>query len=121
MTTSPQDLQRALATAFNSQDIDALAALFHQDAVLVSGPGMIASGRAAIREALGEFLKIPGMMVVESLEVVEAADMALGKTAWQIEKDGVVAVEGQGMEVLRRGTNGSWLFVIDHPFGGASG
>ncbi len=119
MTDSPQALQAALATAFNARDLEALAALFHTDGTLVPQPGTLATGDAAIREALNGFLEIPGTMTVETTDVVVSGETALGRTSWKIENDGAVAVAGQGIEVMRQDANGAWRFVIDHPFGGA--
>lgn len=114
---SPAELHQALATAYNKGDVEGLVALFEPDATLVPQPGTYVRGTTDIRNALNTFLAIGGSMKVETVHVVEAADCALTRTAWTISNGDQVAARANGSEVLRKQADGSWRFVVDHPFG----
>jgi ketosteroid isomerase-like protein len=52
---------------------------------------------------------------------VESGDTALLCGKWQLSGNGpdgsAVEMRGNSIEVVRRQNDGSWRFVIDHPFG----
>jgi ketosteroid isomerase-like protein len=54
-------------------------------------------------------------------KLAEAGDLALTTSKWVLEgigADGKPArMEGQSAEVARRQPDGTWLFVIDNPYG----
>src|SRR5881396_3388421 len=50
--TKPEHLHLALADAINRRDVDALLALYADDATLVPEPGTAVAGAVAIRKAL---------------------------------------------------------------------
>jgi hypothetical protein len=55
---TPGEAVRAMVDAFNSGDLDAFMASYEPGATLVPQPGQVASGPAAIREAMGAFLSL---------------------------------------------------------------
>lgn len=114
---TPQELHQALAAAYNRKDVDGLLALFEPDASLVPRPGQLARGTDEIRRALADFVELGGSMRVEKVHVVEAGAAALSRTVWSISHGGRTSVQANGSEVVRRQADGSWRFVVDHPFG----
>jgi uncharacterized protein (TIGR02246 family) len=115
---TPEQLHQDLARIYNDRDLDRLAALFETDATLVSQPGAFARGTEEIRAALSGFLQIGGVMAVETIEVVPAGDSALTRTRWSITEAGAAKISARGVEILRRRADGTWRFLLDHPFGG---
>jgi ketosteroid isomerase-like protein len=59
-------------------------------------------------------------ITVESSEFIQVGDVAFISGAWTITAegpDGPVNVAGTSADVVRRQSDGSWLFVIDYPNG----
>jgi uncharacterized protein (TIGR02246 family) len=118
------DAVKAYQDAFNRADLDALVALYEPQATLVPQAGQVASGLAAIREALSGFLALKGRMQIEEIEperVVLAGDLALLGGSWTLTGIGPngapVTMAGRATDVLRRQPDGTWRWLIDAPFG----
>jgi uncharacterized protein (TIGR02246 family) len=119
---TPEETVRAYEDAFNSGDLDALMAFYEPGATLVPQPGQVASGAAAIREAMGGFLALKGHMEIEpELTVIRAGDVALVSLSWTLTGTGPdgepVTMGGRMTDVVRRQPDGTWRWVIDVPFG----
>jgi ketosteroid isomerase-like protein len=127
MTATPHELNDQWCTAFNAGDLPRLMAFYEPDAVLVPGPGADpVRGHAAIEQALRWFLALGGTLeFAEARHWIVAGDIALGSIAFRLEggrdADGTpVPLAGVTSEVVRRQADGSWRYVVDHPFGGGS-
>lgn len=84
-------------------------------------PGRVVSGTKAVREALGGFLAMKPRMTLDVKKLAETAGSALTTSKWVPEGTGPdgkpLRTQGQSAEVARRQPDGTWLFVIDNPFG----
>ena len=119
---TPGEAVRAMVDAFNSGDLDAFMASYEPGATLVPQPGQVASGPAAIREAMGAFLSLKRRMEIEpELTVVEANGVALVSGSWTLTGTSPggepVTMGGRVTDVVRRQPDGTWRWVIDVPFG----
>jgi len=117
----PEELDRLFATAMNAGDLDALVALYEPEAIIVPTPGQTAAGTAAIREALSAFVAMKPAVTLTARTLAQAGDIALISARWELAGTGPdgapVRMAGQSAEVARRQPDGSWLFVIDNPWG----
>jgi uncharacterized protein (TIGR02246 family) len=117
----PEDAHRLFAEAFNAGKLDALVALYEREAHLISQQDQVQEGRDAIRSTLKEFLALRGKIDMETHYAFEAGDTALLRCHWSVVGTGpdgkVLEMQGNGVEVLRRQSDGTWRFIIDHPFG----
>jgi len=117
MTISqPTDIHAAVEEAFNAKDLDGLLSLYEKDARMGTMDGSVATGIDAIREQWQGFLAMDGRMAVKTRFVVEMDDLALLRNDWTFKSDGG-ELSSSASEVVRRQSDGSWLYVIDHPFG----
>jgi uncharacterized protein (TIGR02246 family) len=118
---NPEDMNRAFAEAFNSGDIDDLIALYEPGAVLVPIPGQIVEGSEAIRSALQELLALKGKMTSENHYSLVHGDIALLRAKVHLvgtAPDGSeIEINNHTAEVVRRQSDGSWLYILDHPYG----
>lgn len=118
---NPQDMNSAFADAFNSGDIDNLLALYEPTAVLVPVPGEVVEGVAAIRVALERLLALKGHMTAENQYALVHGDIALLRAKVRLvgtAPDGhPVEIKNHTTEVIRRQPDGSWLYILDHPYG----
>ena len=119
--TSPQQIHQLVADAFAAGDVDAYLALCEPEAIVRPRPDQVVAGADAIRDALAPLLAMKPAMPVETTNVLEAGDIALLCSAWELtatDPDGnEVRMDGRGTEVVRRGADGNWRLVVDNPFG----
>ncbi len=117
---TPADVDRLVAEAISRGDLETALACYEDDASLVPQPGQAVRGAAALREAVGAFVALKGQLDITVEEVVEAGDLALLRSRWTLRGTGddgqPLEMAGAGVEVVRRQADGSWRFVIDHPF-----
>jgi uncharacterized protein (TIGR02246 family) len=117
----PEEMNAAFAEAFNSGDIERLLALYEPGAVLVPRPGQVAEGAEAIRAALEELLALKGHMRSENQYALVRGDLALLRAKVHLTGTGPdgerLEIKNHTTEVVRRQPDGSWLYVLDHPYG----
>ncbi|HKP11132.1 MAG TPA: SgcJ/EcaC family oxidoreductase [Blastocatellia bacterium] len=118
---SPQEMYDIFKQFFDAKDADALLTLYEPDAAFVPQPGQMVKGHAAIREALGGFLALDADFQMQPGTVVETGDIALLISKWTLKgtdpAGAPVELAGQTSDVVRRQADGTWLFVIDNPYG----
>jgi ketosteroid isomerase-like protein len=123
---SPELVDLWLARAFNAQDIEAAAAMYHPDARVVRlehvhGSDSVAQGAEEIRQTMAGYVGLKPHMDVVVHHTTVAGDFALCRSQWRIigtDRSGkAIEVHHHGMEVMRRLDNGEWVFFIDHPWG----
>jgi len=117
----PEDMNSAFAEAFNSGNIGDLLALYEPNAVLVPRPGQIVEGLEAIRVALQELLALKGYMRSENQYALVNGDIALLRAKVHLIGKGPdgsqIEINNNTAEVVRRQRDGSWLYILDHPYG----
>jgi ketosteroid isomerase-like protein len=123
---SPELSNLWLARAFNAQDVEAAAALYHPDASIVQvdevhGGTKIARGADAIRATMAAYIELKPHMDVVTHHTTVSGSFAMTRSQWLITglgEDGKpIEVHHHGMEVHRKGDDGTWYFFLDHPFG----
>ena len=122
-TISPEMAVRNFFRLFNEGNVEAVMAMYEPDAILIAPPGQVAQGEADRRAALNGFLSMKPTLQLGALNVVLAGDIALSIANWTMTgtaPDGSpVKMQGTTSDVLRRQADGTWLFVIDNPWGSA--
>jgi len=118
----PVEAHTLFQKAYNAGDMQGLMALYEPDAVLVPQPGAEpVRGLQAIRSALEGFLALKGTVELQTTHVVQHGDIALLRSAWRLKGTGPdgkpVEMSHSSAEVVRRQPDGSWRYIIDHPFG----
>ena len=120
---NPEDMFPQLAAALNSGDIDAALALYEDDAGFVTAQGGLARGAAGLR---GEFeamiaAKVTTVgMIAKSIIVKDVALVFVEFSSTIPTPDGkTLEFGGLSTAVLRRQPVGTWLSVIDNPYGTA--
>ncbi|MFC0435274.1 nuclear transport factor 2 family protein [Kutzneria buriramensis] len=107
---TPEDLSRLFVERANARDVDGLAALYAEDAVLAFPPGQQTVGRAGIRELMAQLVSRGGEFTVEEAlpTVYYGDDLALTSTKPSDDTGGRV-------QIVRREADGSWVRIIDRP------
>ena len=118
---TPEQVHRLFQEAFNAGDAEALMALYEPEAVLVVQSGQTVAGADQVREALGGFLALKGTITLTTKDVVQGGDLALMAGRWSLSGTGPdgqpVTLGGVTAEVVRRGADGGWRYVLDNPWG----
>jgi uncharacterized protein (TIGR02246 family) len=118
----PVEAHALFQKAFNAGDLQGMLALYEPDAILIplSGAEPV-KGIQAIRSALEGFLAVKGKIELQTKHVVRHGDIALLRSAWRLTGTGPdgrpVEMAHGSAEVMRRQPDGSWRYIIDHPFG----
>ncbi len=118
---NPDEVLSLLGEAFNAGDLESILALYEPEATFVVQPGETVMGTEALREAFSGFLALKPTFELEVKKVFRAGDIALSFVDWTLTGTGpdgeTISMSGQGSDVLRQQQDGSWLFVIDNPYG----
>lgn len=118
---TPQELQPLFVAVFNGGDLDALLALYEPNAALATQSGVPQVGTEKLEDSFRTIIGMKGKMSLDTTYVVETDGIALLRGSWSMESmtpvGKAVTMKGHSIEVARRQPDGSWLFVIDHPFG----
>lgn len=113
----PSQIHDAVQDAFNRGDLDALVSLYEADATMVTPVGE-AVGVDAIRANWADLLALGTRMELTSRYVLRNGDLALLRNDYVVIGD-AIELSGATTEVVRRQADGTWRYVIDHPFGAA--
>jgi ketosteroid isomerase-like protein len=118
---TPEDLLNSQVEEFNKGDISFLMTLYEKDACFASKPEQVVDDLDTIRWTLQGFVDMGAKLEVRVKRVIQASDLALLITEWSIngnESNGKsINLSGRGTVVLRRQSNGTWLMVIENPWG----
>ncbi|MCX8568894.1 nuclear transport factor 2 family protein [Aminobacter sp. MET-1] len=112
----PADMNETFAAIRNSGAVEALLALYEDDARLLVDPGGAGfAGKAAIAEELERLVRMPGTMRSQNTFCVEHGDLALLRADFAIvDEEGTTLYSGFTAEIVRRQADGTWLYVVDH-------
>ncbi len=114
---TPTEVHKLFAKLFSAGDLEGLMSLYEDEATLVQRTGESVNGKAAIRQSLSGLLSMRIQMKLEVRKTIQAGDLALLLSTWQLESEGaseeLPKSSGQTSDVARRQADGSWLLVID--------
>jgi ketosteroid isomerase-like protein len=120
---TPHELHRMFEEACNAGDLEAVMSTYEPGAVIRDEPGVVVSGTESIRAVFANFLSTKPVMKLEMAYVFDAGDVALTCSRWTAKgtdpEGSEFELSGEGVEVLRRQSDGTWLTVIDNAYGTA--
>ncbi len=117
----PQQMNETFVRAFNSKQIDNLMLLYEPDAVLVRLDGSLARGTDQVRDELSKLLTMGIRVEGRNQFAITYGNTALLRANFTItllgENGQETSIKGSSSEVVSQQPDGSWLYIIDHPFG----
>jgi ketosteroid isomerase-like protein len=123
LPTEPEGVVTALVERFNSGTVSAMVPLYEPEAVFVVKDGRTVTGHTEIAAQLEPDLKYGLPLKARTRHVFVAGDIAQIVLDWSIDGTGPdgdhVHVEGSASDVVRRGADGFWRYVIDNNRGTA--
>jgi uncharacterized protein (TIGR02246 family) len=121
MKSSPTAVINALSALLAEGDLEGALALYEPEATFAPEPGRQVTGADAIRAALEQFIALKPSMTGSIEKVMEAGGVALVVNRWSLSgtaPDGApVEMTGVSSDVMRRQGDGSWLILVDDPWG----
>jgi uncharacterized protein (TIGR02246 family) len=121
-STEKHPLHAETEAAYNAGDLDRWTSLYEENALLcgISGDSF-AVGRQQIRKTLEPFLALRGSLTAKTVYSVENDDLVLLRGIFTLSYTDEDAKPQQmithSVEVAKRGSDGLWRFIIDHPAG----
>ena len=119
----PDEIHDLFAVAFAAGDLDGLLSLYEPNAVFAPRPWPTVIGQAAIREALAGFFQLNAQFTLRVERVLQSGELALLISHWTLNgtdpNGNKVEQSGTTSDVARRQPDGTWLLVIDNPYGTA--
>ena len=123
LPTEPEDMAAALRERFNSGKVSAMIPLYEPEAVLIKNDGRPVTGHAEIAADLQSYLSFGLPLKVNARHVFTNDNIALIILDWAIDGTGPdgkhVHFHGSASDVLRRGADGIWRYLIDNNQGTA--
>ena len=114
----PHQMNQIFASAFNSRDINNIMALYEENAALRIDSDKTFIGKVVIAQQLRQLLLLQGTMLSHNNFCIEQGDIALLRADHAIvDTEGKTIFSGSSAEVVRRQTDGCWLYIIDHAMG----
>ncbi|MDQ9170373.1 DUF4440 domain-containing protein [Oxalobacteraceae bacterium R-40] len=119
----PEECNRLLLAALESGDIETSVALYEPTAVLFRKSGQTVTGHDEIRKNNAFLIALHPKFTIEFIKTTISGDGTLATNRMKAAMSGTNAegkkIEGQihTLEVLRKQEGGSWLYIIDDPYG----
>ena len=118
---TPGEVLDSVVEGINRGYLNSLITLYEADACFASQPGQPAKSPESVRESLRKFIDLKGKLDLKVKRVLHASDLALVITEWSFSGTGPngnpVNLVSKSADVLRHQADGTWLFVIDNPWG----
>lgn len=115
----PSKMIHVYAKHYNSKNLKGLLSLYDAKASLVNGKGQAISGKKALHDEVKAFLGLGGKITVSNISTFKNGDLALTHNRYTLKttdaKGAPQVIEGVTAEILKKGKNGNWYFLIDNP------
>jgi ketosteroid isomerase-like protein len=123
LPTEPEGVIPSLVERFNSGKVSAMMALHDPESVFIENDGRTITDHAEIAARLDRDLKLGLPLVAKARHVFVAGDIAQIVVDWSIDGTGPdgkdVHLRGSACDIMRRGADGFWRYVIDNNQGTA--
>jgi ketosteroid isomerase-like protein len=111
---SPEEICHLFKQAMGKGDIDAVMSVYDPEATFLNKEREVAGGSEALRRQLEPIAAAKTRFDFRIKQVVEAADIALMHTEWNV--FGPEPMQVHAIEVARRQPDGTWRWLIGDPF-----
>jgi ketosteroid isomerase-like protein len=123
LPTKPEGIVATLRERFNSGKVSAMMGMYAPEAVLIAKDGRTITDHTEIAAELERDLKLGLPLEAKARHVFVAGDIAQIVLDWSIDGTGPdgkhVHLGGSASDILRRGADGLWRYIIDNNQGTA--
>lgn len=103
----------AFEAALNAKDMDALMAMYEDDARVMAPNAPMASGHAAVRASFGPMIDAGLSVDLTSVDGAISGDIGYNVGTYVLKSGDTVVDEGKYMESWHRGDDGEWRYTND--------
>lgn len=118
----PASVHGIFTEYYKAGDLEGCVSMYEDDSVFIAADGTPQHGKAGVRAVLEGFLALGGEFTLKTRYAVRAGDYALSSNEWSLRGTGsdgqTLDLGGKTAEVLRLHADGTWRFLVDHPWGG---
>lgn len=111
---SPEEICQLFQQAMADGDLDAVLAVYDEEAVFLNASGEVTTDRESLLQELAPVVAMKARFEYDIKQVVRAGDTALMHTAWTV--SGPEPTKQYAIEVARRQRDGTWRWLIGDPF-----
>jgi ketosteroid isomerase-like protein len=123
LPTEPEGMVATLLERFNSGKVSAMMGLYAPEAVLIAKDGRTITDHTEIAAELERDLSLGLPLKAKARHVFVADDIAQIVLDWSIDGTGPdgkhVHLGGSASDIVRRGADGRWRYLIDNALGTA--
>jgi len=123
LPTEPEGVIPSLLERFNSGKVEAMMALYAPEAVFIAKDGRTITDHTEIAAELERDLKLGLPLKAKARHVFVGGDTAQIVVDWSIDGKGPngedVHLGGSASDIVRRGADGFWRYIIDNNQGTA--
>ena len=123
LPTEPEGIVASLLERFNSGKVSAMMGLYEPEAVVIAKDGRTITDRTEIAALFERDISLGLPLKAKARHVFVAGDIAQIVLDWSIDGTGPdgkhVHLGGSASDILRRGADGLWRYVIDNNQGTA--
>jgi uncharacterized protein (TIGR02246 family) len=123
LPTEPEGFMPSLVERFNSGELSAMMALYAPEAVFIANDGRTMTDHTEIAARLERDLRLRLPLVTNVRHVFVAGDTAQIILDWSIDGTGPdgkqMHLAGSASDIVRRGADGYWRYLIDNNQGTA--
>ena len=123
LPTEPEDVIPSLVERFNSGKVSAMMSMYAPEAVFIAKDGRTITDHSEIAAELERDLKLGLPLEAKARHVFVADNIAQIVLDWSIDGTGPdgkhVRLGGSACDIVRRGTDGRWRYIIDNNQGTA--
>jgi uncharacterized protein (TIGR02246 family) len=124
IATSPTEVVRIFSGLLQAGDVDGLMTMYDEEATFSPERGALATGPTEIRAVLTAMTDPPPQVESTVTWVQQVGDHALVLNDYSIRSvgpdGGPVQITGRSADVVHRGADGGWRFLIDCVWGGTA-
>jgi ketosteroid isomerase-like protein len=118
---TPEELLNLQVQEFNKGNINFLMSLYENNACFAPRPGHVDRDLESIRRSFQALIDMGAKLDAKAQRIIYASDLALLITKLSIsgtEPNGYsIKLKGRGTVVFRQQPDGSWLIVLENPWG----
>ena len=123
LPTRPEDVIPSVVERFNSGNLEAMLELYHPEAVFVASDGQVITDRNMFGAQFQHDMNLGAPLRATVRHVFVGGDIAQIVLDWSIDGTGPdgkpVHVHGTASDIMRRGPDGVWRYIIDNNQGTA--
>ena len=109
--------------ALNAKDTELLIALYADDAIMIAPGNKVIKGKKDIRTFFEEAVPVIENIKLDTVFRINYTDTVVFRSNYTVTyklPDGKIITEStSGVEVEQKQADGTWLFIVDHHYGGA--